>query len=145
MTNDQSPEEVLAAIRQSRATVAERMGEKSWAYDLIYAGLVAVMIGGHAFPSPIGGLGSAFGALGIVLLARKWAERTGVSVSGMSPPRARWVAIGLGVVLVAMIGAVIWSRQAGLWWLPLPLAALAFFVALGASRLWLRVYRAESR
>ena len=143
MTQDPTPAEALASIRESGAAVAARMGEKSWTYDLIYSSLLAVMIGAHAFPSPIGVLGSAFGGLGVALLARKWSERTGVFVSGVSPRRARWVAFGLGVVLVAMIGAVIWGRAQGLWWLPLPLAAAAFLVGLVSSRLWWRVYRAE--
>jgi len=144
MTQDPSPAEALAAIRDSRDAVARRVAKGSWTYDLTYSAVTAVMIGAHAFPSPVGVLGSSFGALGLALLSRQWAAKNGVFVSGVSPRRARWVALGLGVVLVGMILGVVWARREGVWWLPLPLAAATFVASLTASRLWLRVYRAET-
>ncbi|MDP1618873.1 hypothetical protein [Phenylobacterium sp.] len=143
MTEDQTPAEALASISAARTAVGGRVDEKSWTYDLIYSSLAAVMIGAHAFPSPIGVLGSVFGIVGLALLVRTWADRTGVLISGLKPPRARWVSVGLGLVLVAVIFSVIAGRQLELWWVPLPLAAITFVAALVASRLWRRVYRAE--
>lgn len=144
MTEDPTPAEALAAIRQSRAAVARRAGEESPTWDLIYSGLVALMIGVYVFPSPVGVLGSSLGAVVLAILARKKAERTGVYVSEVRPRRARWVAWGLSLVLVAIIVAVIWGSHAGLWWLPLPLAGVAFVASLIGLRLWRRVYRAET-
>lgn len=144
MTKDPTPAEALAAIRESRAAVARRVGGDSRTYDLIYSVLVALMIGVHVFPSPVGVLGSSSGAVVLALLARKKAERTGVYVSEVRPRRARWVAWGLSLILLGIIVAVIWGSHAGLWWLPLPLAVVAFVASLIGLRLWRRVYRAET-
>lgn len=144
MTQDPTPAEALKAIRESRAAVARRAGEGSLTWDLAYSGLVAAIIAVHVFPSPVGVLGSSFGAVGLALLARKKAERTGVYVSDVGPGRARWVAWGLSLFLVGIIVAVIWGSHAGLWWLPLPLAAAAFVASFAGLRLWRRVYRRET-
>jgi len=144
MTEDPTPAEALASIRESRAAVARLAGEGSLTYDLAYSALVALIIGIYVFPSPVGVLGSSFGAVGLALLARKKAERTGVYVSEVGPRRARWVAWGLSFILVGIIVAVIWGTHAGLWWLPLPLAGVAFVASLVGLRLWRRVYRRET-
>ena len=144
MTEDLTPAEALAAIRDSRAAVARRASEDSRTYDIVYSGIVALMISVYVFPSPVGVLGSSFGAVALALLARKKAERTGVYVSEVRPRRARWVAWGLSLILVGIIVAVIWGSHAGLWWLPLPLAAVAFVASLVGLTLWRRVYRAET-
>ncbi len=82
--------------------------------------------------------------LAFAILWRRWSEKTGVSVTGLSPRRARWVAIALGVVFLALaLASVYFGRTSQYVWV-LPLIAAAFVLALVFSRLWMRVYRAET-
>ena len=145
MTDPKTAAEALEAVRQSRAAVAERMSVSSLAYDLAYSGLVGGMIAAWALPRPwqILVIISCAGLTG--LLARRWARARGVFVSGLTPPRARWVAIGLGVILVGlMLFAVRLSGEPGGNPKILGLAAIAAAVAFVASRLWLKVFRRET-
>lgn len=114
MTDPQTPSEALDAVRKSRAAVAERLTVGSLTYDLIYSGLAGGMIAAWVAPMPWPPLIMGACGLALGLLARTWAHRRGVWVSGLSPTRARWVAIGLGVVLGALsVGAVWLWRQGG--------------------------------
>ena len=63
-----TPAEALAAIAESRKTVHDRVAVGGWRYDLTYAALVAVMVGGQAFGNPFNVSASTLGLLGLVLL-----------------------------------------------------------------------------
>ena len=84
----QTPAEALDSIRRSRAVVADKVAKGSWTYDLIYSSIGAVMVAGQVAPLPFNVLASAGGAVAFALLARKWAQKTGVFVSGVTPKRA---------------------------------------------------------
>ena len=145
MTDPENASEALASLRRSRAAVAERLTDGSVTYDLIYSALVGGFVAAWAAPPPLplwimGGCG-----LGLGLLARTWTRRRGVWVSGVTPAMARWVAIGLGAIMAAMLfGALALSRQGGQTLAILGLAGLSAILAFGASRLWLKVFRRET-
>jgi hypothetical protein len=137
-------EQMLAEIRRSQDLVRERVGKSSWSYDLVYSAVAAAFVGGQAAPMPFNVLASAAATLAFAILWRRWSEKTGVSVTGLSPRRARWVAIALGVVFLALaLASVYFGRTSQYVWV-LPLIAAAFVLALVFSRLWMRVYRAET-
>lgn len=143
------PAEALASIHQARADVHRKVAAGSWRYDVIYSAIIAGMIGSQVLDMPLSVLGVTFGVLAMALLYRGEADRLGVTVSGMTPPRARWVAVGLALVLVAMLMGVIVLKHLAPSSLVLALgaaavSALAFVLSLAASRLWLRVYRRET-
>ena len=144
MTQDQpTPAEALAAVRASREGVAGWL-QYPWWYDAIYAGSAGGLVAGQALPPP----GPAFASLGCVLaltlMYRAFTQRTGISVKGLTPRRARWVAIALGVVLVVLVLAAMRVGE-NVWWAPLGLGALAALIAYAASNLWRQVYRIDLR
>lgn len=143
--DDQSNEQMLAEIRRSQDAVRERVSQGSWRYDLTYSAIAAVMVGGQAAPMPFNVLASAGGAIGFALLWRNWVEKTGVSITGYSPRSARWVAISLAVVLVALMLVGLYASRRGEYLWALPLAAVAFIAAYVFSHLWTKVYQAETR
>lgn len=149
MTQDPDPNEALAAIRAARESVESRVSSSGWRYDLAYAAVVSAMVGSQALAPPLGVLGTALGVLALGLMLRAETRRTGVLLLGVTPRRARWVAFGLGgVMLVAMLSLVyVRFERPDLPLLAITAAvmALAFVVALGGSRLWRRVFRAEMR
>lgn len=143
------PAEALAAIARSRRDVQRRVGAGSWRYDLIYSAIVAGMVGSQGLDMPLSAVGVALGVCALAVLFRREADRLGVSVTGMTPRRARWVAIGLGMLMVALIvGAILLKHLApsGLVFAVglAGLIGLTFVLSLAASRLWLRVYRRET-
>lgn len=142
----QSPAEALEAIRKSREAVREAVRDPkgSTRYTLIYSTLAAVAVGGQILPSPFNVLCSCGGALGLALLYKGWTERTGVQISGVSPKRARWVAWGLGAVLVGLMLVAIWAGWHDQLWIGLPVTVLAFVAAWIGTRLWTRVFLAET-
>jgi len=140
----EDPQKTLAEIRQSQDAVLGRIAKTSWRYDLTYALIAGVMVGGQAAPMPLNILASGGGAMAFGLLWRSWSEKTGVSITGLSPRRARWVAISLGVVFLGlMLTALYFGRRGEAYW-GLPLGVVGFLAALLFSRLWMRVYRAET-
>lgn len=145
MTDPKDAVEALETVRRSRAAVAERLTVGSVTYDLIYSGLAGGMIAAWVAPTPWPPVIMGVCSLGLGLLARSWAQRKGVWVNGLSPARARWVAIGLGVAIGGLaIGAVWLSRQGGQALAILGLGLLTAVIAFAASRLWLRVFRRET-
>lgn len=142
----QSAAEALEAVRKSREAVADRLVEGSWLYDLVYGALVAGMVGSQAFDQPLNIVITSVCIFGLLFLMRWWANKTGVSITGLNPPRARWVAIGLGVVMAFfLVGAAAIHREgAPVLWIGL-LAVGGGIIAVAASRLWLKVFIAETR
>jgi hypothetical protein len=149
MTEDPTPAEALAAIQHSQQDIQRKVAAGSWRYDIGYSAICAMMVGTQALDMPLSTLGVAVGVLLLTVLFRREANRLGVSITGLSPRRARWVAIGLGMVLIPlMVLAILLNHFAtsGVM-LALGAAALmaaAFVFCLIGSRLWLRVYRRET-
>lgn len=142
---DNDPAAALAAIRQAQSTVQDRVAQGSWRYDLTYSAIAAVMVGGQAAPLPFNVLASGVGALSLALLMRAWSEKNGVMVLGTTPKNARWVAYGVGGLFLILMGLSLFvGRRDDMVWAPYALTAIAFVGALAFSRLWLRVYRAET-
>lgn len=148
MTDDQpTPAEALEAIARSRRQVHDRVAAGGWRYDLGYAALTAGMVAGQVFEAPMNVVASSLGVLGLAVLFQHESRRTGLRITGVSPKRARWVAVGCGLLFAAvMLGLVILRRKVpelspGL--LAGGAAVLTFVLALIGSRIWRRVYRAE--
>jgi hypothetical protein len=141
---DQDPAAALDAVRQARRATLGQMAHGSLAYDLIYAALVGGVVASLALPRSLSTFGTVACAMGLIVLMRVWANRTGVWVGGLHPRRARWVAIGLGGILVVLVLAAFGLREKGLWPLAAALGPVASLAAFVASRLWMKVYRAET-
>ena len=80
---------------------------------------------------------------GLALMVAWWRKRVGWWVNGYSPKRARWVAIGLMVLFLALIGLSLYGKYAGPWWLFLVSGGIGWIAAALAGRLWMRVWRKE--
>jgi len=148
MTPQPDPAEALAAIAEARRNVRDRVAGNGWRYDLTYAGLVAGMVGAQSLDQPFSMVGVALGVAGLAVIFQRETRRTGVRVTGVSPRRARWVAIGMGLLMgAAMMGMVALRHltPADFPLIPAVFAVmvLTFAVALIGSRVWRRVYRAE--
>lgn len=144
-----TPAEALAAIQRSRRDVQRKVAAGSWRYDLSYSAICAMMVGTQVLDMPLNTLGVAIGVLLLAVLFRREADRLGVSITGLSPRRARWVAIGLGLVLLPLMLLAIQLNHRASPGVPVALGAaalmaVAFIVCLIGSRLWLRVYRRET-
>lgn len=136
--------EMLAEIRRSQDAVRGRAAKPSWRYDLTYAAIAGLMVGGQVAPFPFNVLASTGGTVAFVVLWRQWTQKTGVSVTGFSRGRQRWVSIALGIVFIAlMLTAVDFGHKGQPIW-GLPLGAVGFVAALLLSRLWAKVYRDAS-
>ena len=135
--------EALAAVDEARTALLQRLEWGSWRYDLIYSVLAAGVVMAQGLPLPLNTIGDAVIIAALALLARWWRARTGVWISGVSPKRARWAAFGVGAFAgVAALAAAIAARQ-GQPWVALALGPVIGFLALGGSRLWRRIFRAE--
>lgn len=141
----QTPAEALASIKQARAVVADKVANNSRTYDLIYSSIAAAMVAGQAAPFPFNVVASTGACVAFVVLARKWAQRNGVFVSGVTPKRARWVAFAMGAVFVVLMLASLWAGRTHQAWMAIPLGFVAFQLAGWGSRKWLRVFRAETQ
>lgn len=147
--NNTNPAEALAALKRSQRDVHRKVGAGSWRYDLSYSAICAMMVGTQALDMPLNTVGVATGVLLLAVLFRREADRLGVSITGLSPRRARWVAIGLGMVLIPLMVLAILLNHFATSGLLLALGAaalmaVAFVFCLVGSRLWLRVYRREA-
>ena len=149
MTEDPTPAEALASIQRSQKDIQRKVAAGSWRYDIGYSAICAMMVGTQALDMPLNTLGVAIGVLLLAVLFRREADRLGVSITGLSPRRARWVAIGLGLVLIPLMLLAILLNHFATSGVMLALGAaslmaVAFVVCLIGSRLWLRVYRRET-
>jgi len=135
--------EALAAVDKARTALLQRAEEGSWRYDLIYSVLAAGVVMAQALPLPFNTLADAGIVAAFLILARWQRARTGVWISGVGPKRARWAALGIGLIAgIAALGAAIEGRQ-GQTWVALALGPLVGLVALLGSRLWRRMFRLE--
>lgn len=148
MNDTPDPAEALAAIRDAQKDVHRKVGAGSWRYDLTYSALCAGMVGSQVLDLPLNTIGVALGVVGLAVLFRRESDRLGVAVTGVSPRHARWVAIGLGMLMLPLMLAAILlnAKVESPAILALGAAGLmiaAFVFCLVGSRLWLRVYRRE--
>ncbi|MFA4893364.1 hypothetical protein [Brevundimonas sp.] len=147
MSEDPTPAEALEAIARSRRAVHDRVATGGWRYDLTYAAIMAGMVGGQAFDIPFNVFASTFGVLALAVIFQHESRRTGLRITGVSPRRARWVAIAMGLVFAAVMLGIVYLRRTASD-VPVALivavaAGIAFVLALVGSRVWRRVYRAE--
>lgn len=135
----------LEAARQARASLIERMNKPSW-YSSVYGLLMGAMIAAQALDQPWSLLVVAGSSLVLALIFRNWVRQSGMKVYGFTPRRARWVAFGLGAVLLPLGLAAVYFKFALQQWQPvLALAVLGAAAAYGGSKLWHKVYAAEVR
>lgn len=141
MTDDQpTPAEALASITAARSAVTDRL-KVHWGYDVAYGLCCGGIVAAQGLPQPLGMGVLVLSIGGLGLMVQQWRKQTGMWVGGYSPPRARWVAIGLTVVLLGLVFANMYlSRVTDLWWSPLAVGAVGGIVAVLASHLWMRAY-----
>ncbi|MCS6625649.1 hypothetical protein N0B44_22300 [Roseibacterium beibuensis] len=142
MTQDPNPHEALASIRDARAGLA-LPADYPLAYDLAYGAICALLVAGQGMPRPWSFIVLPIALGGLAGLVMWWRKKYGWWVSGFSPRRARWVAFGLVVVFLALMGMTLYGRYVGPSWLYLVSGGIAFVAAIGASRLWLRAWRRD--
>lgn len=141
--DDLSPEEALAAIRRSRAALRGHF-DVPWTYDLVYGLACGGIVAAQALPSPIS-LAALFVCIGaLIWMMRAWQAHTGFWVNGYGPRNARWVAIGLALILMILAFAGMYARMVhGLWQIPLVGGMAGGILAIIGSRLWMRAYRRD--
>ncbi len=145
-----SPEDALAEIQRGNTAVADNFSRHTWSYDLIYSVLVAAMVAGWALKVPIALGIEAVCLLALFVLARTWANRHGVWITGIKPPKARWIAIlmGLSIGAILLVNLIVSHSDLPVLsgvraWVPAGTGVVAFLLALRGSRLWRHVYRRE--
>ena len=142
MTQEPNPHEALASIQEARAALPGAV-DYPIGYDLLYGAACGLLVAGQGMPDPWRFFALPIAMAGLVLIIAGWRKKFGWWVSGYSPKRARWVAFGLVVVFVGLVGMTLYGRTVGPSWLYLVSGGIAFVAAIAGSRLWLRVWRAE--
>jgi hypothetical protein len=141
MSEQFDPDEALAVVRDARERLAANNAPPSW-YAPIYGVLCGGVVAGGGLAQPFGILLVGVSIAGLGILYRTWSEAAGISLNGYRPGRTRTIAIGLAVLLVAMmLGGLVLRVEAGLGWAPLALGAVAMPIAALASSLWDRAWR----
>lgn len=142
----------LDSIRATQATIAEEMVMPRW-YDTIYSGIAGVGVVGVALiNAPSHRAATLVSGLALVLLMaagfgwlyRAFRAANGFWISGVAPPRARWVAVASGVQCGVFIFFGSLAGSGGHWGLTAAAAIGAVLCSYALSLLWMRVYRAES-
>jgi hypothetical protein len=139
------PTEALQQVKAAQAHMAERYTRGAWLYDVFYSLLVGGIVGAAALPAPQNAIAEGVLLVSLLLLAQWWKQRTGMWLSGIAPQRARWVAFGLMLVIMALAFFNLWQSTRGApLWLPAAAGIAGGMVAFVASRIWTAVYRRES-
>lgn len=145
VTDAEEARRALEALNRTQADMAERTAPH-WSWGLAYAAVCGLMVGGQGVAEPWNMLSVGLGVSALALLIQRWKDRTGFWVSGVAPRRARWVAIGLGVVMLGlMVLNIRYSGAHGGWIGPVGTGLLAAIAAFVAGELWMRVWRKEIR
>ncbi|WP_122465464.1 hypothetical protein [Brevundimonas lutea] len=142
MSQDPNPAEALASIRQARDTLLPP-ATYPISYDLIYGVICGLLVACQGLPQPWSLLVLVISLAGLALMVRMWRDRMGYWINGYSPRRARWVAIGMVVVFIALMGGSLYGRYVGPDWLFLVTGALGFVTAIIGGRVWMAVWRRE--
>ena len=142
-TDFDNPAEALASIKTARGAVGRNL-DYPIGWDILFGLVLAAMVAGQALDQPWGSLILLMSLGAMVWMIRWWKERFGWWVNGYAPPRARWVAIGMAVVLIGLMGLSLWTRfWGGPWWAPLLAGGLAWIISILGGRLWMHVFRKE--
>jgi hypothetical protein len=142
MTSDQDPKAALAAIKAAREGVAPPTTYPI-GYDVLYGASCALLVAAQGLPAPWSMLMLVLALGGLVLMITSWRRRFKWWVSGYSPPRARWVAIVMGVLFIGLMGMSLYGRFQGPGWLFLLSGGIGFFAAILGGRIWMHVWRQE--
>jgi hypothetical protein len=144
MNDADDPAKALASIREARTAMTEKNFRYPLAYDLAYGACCGLLVAGQGLPQPYAVMTVPLGLIGLAVMVHWWKEKFGFWVDGFQPKRARWAAIGLGLVMVAAMLTNVAGRQLGWpWWVPLATGGVAFVAAIVGGRLWMRLYRRE--
>ena len=134
---------MLAELDTARSELARRAVAPVWyhpALGLQIGGLVAVQGQPFVILYPYYVL---FG-LGLWGLVTAYKRRTGMWINGYRPGRTRWVAMGLAVLVAAvMLGSVILMRTFGWTAAPLIGGAIAAVITTAAGFLWEAAFRRD--
>lgn len=142
MTRSTDPKEALAAIASARRTVPGDM-KYPLAYDAAYGACCGLLVAGQGLNQPWSALVLVISLVGLASMIHLWRKQNGWWVSGYSPRRARWAAIGLAAVLIGLMGLSIWGRIAGVAWTPLATGTAGFVAAVVGGRIWMSVWKRE--
>lgn len=138
--------EALNSIRETREQALGKMEYWPWWYDLGYAAACGLLVAGQGFSTAIGMACTFTAIIILVVIVRKWQSETGIWVNGYSPKRARWAAIGLAGLLVALMGLSIWlGRVQGMVWVPLLNGVIAAVLGTVGMRVWMHLYRKDAK
>ena len=142
MTNQPDPREALDAIASARQAVPGEM-KYPLGYDLIYGAVCGLLVAGQGLPTPWSAVALVISMAALAGLVHWWKQKFGWWVSGYSPKRARWVAFGLGAVLVGLISLSLYGRYVGPDWLWMVSGGIGFVASIAGGRLWMHVWRKE--
>jgi len=142
MTQDQNSHEALASIEAARQGIAAP-ATYSVTYDVAYGLICGLLVAGMGMERPWSVIVLLISLGGLAGLVMWWRNSLGWWVSGYSPKRARWVAIGLVAILIGLMGLSLYGQYVGPWWLFMVSGGLGFVAAIGGGRLWWRVWRKE--
>ena len=142
MTQDPNPHEALASIKAAREGLAQPI-DYPIGYDLLYGAICGLLVAGQGLPQPWSFIVLPIALGGLAVLVMWWRKTYGWWVSGYSPKRARWAAIGLAVVLIGLMGVSIWGKTAGIAWAPLATGAAGFVAAIVGGRIWMAIWKRE--
>lgn len=145
MTDPEEARRALEALNQTQVDMAAQPAPH-WSWSLAYGGVCGLLVAGQGLPQPWAILSVGVGVSGLVLLIQRWKAEAGYWVNGMTPRRARWVAIGLAAVLMGLMAFNIWySRAHGGWIAPVGTGVAGGVLAIIAGEIWMRVWRREIR
>jgi hypothetical protein len=142
---DQFDTDPLEAVRATQLAVADRVSRGGRGYDIIYSLLVATLVAAPGAGVFWGIAVELLVIIGLVVLIVTWVKKHGMWLSSLKPRKARWVAIGIGLVMsLGYVASFSATRVLGLpGWTVLVPAGMTFVAAMFSSRLWRRIYRRE--
>lgn len=143
MSDDFTAASALAAMQESRAAWAGRSSGKGARYQVLYGLIVGILVGGQALDAPFNLVTTLGCAAAISLLTLYCVRKSGVWVTGIGPQRARWVAVGFGVLAIGAAMSVYWAAHHGMAWVGWPAGAVMTVIGALAARLWRWVYRSD--
>lgn len=132
----QSALDHISSARQEM--VAPARGETT--YGIVYALVAGIFVASQGIDGVWGIFLLIVTVAALIGLIVWWQRSHGWWVSGYSPRRARWVALGMIPVLLALAA---WSYLADSMWISALAGLIAAGVALAGNAVWMRVWRAE--
>lgn len=133
--------EQLRRLASARNDYASAKRGEGW-YHVALGAATGAMITAQGMPQPWGILVTLVFLLSIPTFIAWWRRSHGWWVSGYSPRRARWVAIGMALALVA---CAVWSYLSSSIWGSVSAGMLAAIVVAAMGFAWMAVWRREVR